>query len=465
VDAQASKPESPDEHAARGRAARKLVRRSSHGEWSPAPDRPSARSILAEQDADRVPDLVPIRYGRMLDSAFSFYRGAAAVMASDLGATPNSGLEVQLCGDAHLSNFGFFAAPDRRLVFDLNDFDETLPGPFEWDVKRMAASFAVGGRARGFDAGERRKVTLTSLREYREAMRRFAAMGELDVWYARLDVETVFAQLRPELTPEKAKAYEKRLAKARRKDSRRALSRLTEVVGGRRRIVSDPPVIVPVEELRSEHPDEIEAAVRGLVDAYQDTLDGERRRIAARYRYVHAARKVVGVGSVGTEAWIVLTLGRDGDDPLVLQAKEAKRSVLEPYTRPSEFAHQGRRVVEGQRLMQAASDIFLGWVDGADERGIQYYVRQLWDGKRSAEIDTMTPNELATYARLCGWTLARAHARSGDRIAIAAYLGGSDRFDAAVADFAELYADRNEADHRDLTTAVADGELQVQTGV
>jgi uncharacterized protein (DUF2252 family) len=456
---------SPEEHAERGRAVRKEVKRSSHGEWAPGPERPSARSILAEQDAARVQELVPIRYGRMLDSAFSFYRGGAAVMASDLGASPNTGLEVQLCGDAHLSNFGFFAAPDRRLVFDLNDFDETLPGPFEWDVKRMAASFAVAGRARGFGAKERRKITLAALRAYREAMRGFAGMGDLDVWYARLDVETVFAQLRPSFTAEKSKAYEKALAKARRKDSRRAFSRLTETVEGRRRIISDPPVIVPIEELRDEDPEAIEAAIHGLIDAYLGTLVGERRTIASRYGYVHAARKVVGVGSVGTEAWIVLLLGRDDEDPLVLQAKEAKRSVLEPFARPSEYEHQGRRVVEGQRLMQAASDIFLGWLDGYDDRKLHYYVRQLWDGKRSAEVDTMTPNELATYGRLCGWTLARAHARSGDRIAIAAYLGGSDRFDGAVADFAELYADLNQRDYEELMLAVEDGEIKVRTGV
>jgi uncharacterized protein (DUF2252 family) len=456
---------SPEEHAARGRAVRKVVKRSSHGEWAPAAGRPSARSILARQDAVRVQELVPIRYGRMLDSAVSFYRGAAAVMASDLAASPSTGLEVQLCGDAHLSNFGFFAAPDRRLVFDVNDFDETLPGPFEWDVKRMAASFAVAGRARGLGPKARRRVTIAALREYREAMRRFAAMGDLDVWYARLDVETVFAQLRPSINAAKTEQYEKALAKARRKDSRRALSRLTEVVDGTRRIVSDPPVIVPIEELRDEDPRAIESAIHGLIDAYLETLDAERRTIASRYRYVHAARKVVGVGSVGTEAWILLLVGRDDDDPLVLQAKEAQRSVLEPFARPSAFAHQGRRVVEGQRLMQAASDIFLGWLDGYDERRLHYYVRQLWDGKRSAEIETLTPNELATYGRLCGWTLARAHARSGDRIAIAAYLGGSDRFDAAVADFAEAYADQNQRDYEELMVAVEAGELEVRTGV
>jgi uncharacterized protein (DUF2252 family) len=418
--------------------------------------------VLAEQDKSRVPELVPIRYGRMLVSPFTFYRGAAAVMASDLGRTANSGLEAQLCGDAHLSNFGVFQAPDRRLVFDLNDFDETLRGPFEWDVKRMAASFAVAGRERGFSDSERRSATLASLREYREAMRRFAGMRDIDVWYARFDIEAYLQGARSSLTKKRAKQFEKETIKARDKDSLRALDRLTHRVDGSPRIVSDPPLIVPIEEFGVTH-EEAEPRLQRLLTAYRRTLDADRRMLAARYRYAHAAHKVVGVGSVGSRAWIILLLGRDSDDPLFLQAKEAQRSVLEPYASKCPFDNQGRRVVEGQRVMQAASDVFLGWLRAEGLGGEQrdFYVRQLWDGKRSAEIDPMGPVELARYGRACGWTLARAHARSGDRVAIAAYLGGSSAFDDAIADFAETYADQNERDYESLQDEVKAGRLTV----
>ena len=411
-----------------------------------------------------MPELVPIRYGRMLASPFSFFRGAAAIMASDLAATPNAGMEVQLCGDAHLSNFGMFAAPDRRLVFDVNDFDETLPGPFEWDIKRLAASFAVAGRERGFDDAQRRETTLVALRQYREAMRSFAAMRDLDVWYARLDVQDVFEQWRSNVTRSQVKAYEREVSKARNKDSMRALSRLCHRVNGSQRIISTPPLIVPVEELLG--PD-AEPGLQQLLATYRKTLDRDRRLLAERYRYAHSARKVVGVGSVGTEAWIILLLGRDADDPLFLQAKEAQRSVLEPFARRSRFAHQGQRVVEGQRLMQTAGDIFLGWVRAERDDGPSrdFYVRQLWDGKRSAEVDLMGPRDLTVYGRLCGWTLARAHARSGDRLAIAGYLGGGAAFDMAVADFAEAYADQNERDYETLLEAVKAGELVVETEI
>jgi uncharacterized protein (DUF2252 family) len=448
--------------ATRGKRARKQVSRSSHRDWAPADDRPSAREVLAEQDKSRVPDLVPIRYGRMLVSPFTFYRGAAAVMASDLGRTANSGLEAQLCGDAHLSNFGVFQAPDRRLVFDLNDFDETLRGPFEWDVKRMAASFAVAGRERGFSDSERRSATLASLREYREAMRRFAGMRDIDVWYARFDIEAYLQGARSSLTKKRAKQFEKETIKARDKDSLRALDRLTHRVDGSPRIVSDPPLIVPIEEFGVTH-EEAEPRLHRLLTAYRRTLDADRRMLAARYRYAHAAHKVVGVGSVGSRAWIILLLGRDSDDPLFLQAKEAQRSVLEPYASKCPFDNQGRRVVEGQRVMQAASDVFLGWLRAEGLGGEQrdFYVRQLWDGKRSAEIDPMGPVELARYGRACGWTLARAHARSGDRVAIAAYLGGSSAFDEAVADFAETYADQNDRDYESLQDEVKAGRLTV----
>jgi uncharacterized protein (DUF2252 family) len=456
-----------DSHGAtHGREARKLVKRSSQRDWAPPAGRPSPLDRLAEQDEGRLPELVPIRYGRMLASPFSFYRGAAAIMAADLGSMPDSGLDVQLCGDAHLSNFGVFAAPDRSLVFDVNDFDETLPGPFEWDVKRLAASLAVAGRENGFDEGERRSATLAGLQEYREAIRAFARMRDLDVWYARLDVDVVLQQFRGKVTKREAKNVDRGLDKARHKDSLRAFSKLSREVNGTRRIVDDPPLIVPIEELAAPGVD-TEARVRGLMASYQDTLDGYRRRLAERYHYAHAAHKVVGVGSVGNQAWIILLLGRDADDPLFLQAKEARRSVLEPFCEGSKFEHQGQRVVEGQRLMQAASDIFLGWVSDVQRDGIRrdFYLRQLWDGKGSADVDAMGPVQLGRYARLCGWTLARAHARSGDGAAIAGYLGGSDKFDAAIADFAEAYADQNERDYKVVLAAADRGELEIRSGL
>ena len=415
-----------------------------------------------------MPDLVPIRYGRMLASPFSFFRGAAAIMAFDLAATPRSGLEAQLCGDAHLSNFGVFAAPDRDLVFDINDFDETLPGPFEWDAKRLAASFAVAGRERAFGPKDRRAATIAAMRAYREAMRRFARMRDLDVWYERLEVEETFELIRSRMSRKQIKGYERSLTKARHKDNKRALSKLSRRVDGVYRIVGDPPLIVPVAELAgSEHFDEIGPALQRLLRAYRRTLPGDRRLLVRGYRYADAARKVVGVGSVGTEAWIVLMFGRDSDDPLVLQAKQAQRSVLEPFAGKSRFAHQGQRVVEGQRLMQAAGDIFLGWVSDEGEDGDRrdYYVRQLWDGKQAAEVELLGADELKLYGRLCGWTLARAHARSGDRLAIASYLGGGSSFDGAVADFAEAYADQNERDYESLLGDVRVGALVVTEGV
>jgi uncharacterized protein (DUF2252 family) len=384
-------------------------------------------------------------------------------MASDLGQTVNTGLEAQLCGDAHLSNFGVFEAPDRRLVFDVNDFDETLPGPFEWDVKRLAASFEVAGRERGCSESESRDATLAAVCAYREAMRGFAAMRAIEVWYSRFDVEEYVRQ--SGAGKRRMKAFEKEMAKARNKDSVRALSRLSHQVNGRQRIVSDPPLIVPIEELAGTAV-EVEPALRTLLATYRKTLDCDRRMIAERYEYADAAHKVVGVGSVGARAWIILLLGRDGDDPLFLQAKEAQRSVLEPYAGKSRFAHQGRRVVEGQRIMQAASDIFLGWVraQGLDG-GKDYYVRQLWDGKRSLEVEAMGPAELAQYGQVCGWTLARAHARSGGSEAVAAYLGSGTTFDEAIADFAQTYADQNERDYESLMEEVRAGRLEVQEGV
>ncbi|HEY3190424.1 MAG TPA: DUF2252 domain-containing protein [Solirubrobacteraceae bacterium] len=415
-----------------------------------------------------MPELVPIRYGRMLVSAFTFFRGAAAVMAGDLAGSPSSGIEVQLCGDAHLLNFGVFAAPDRRLVFDLNDFDETLPGPWEWDVKRLAASLEIAGRDRGFRRRERRGVVVAAAREYREVMRRFAEMGNLDVWYARVDVEDFLARVSGLARAGDVRDARRNLAKARAKDSARAVSKLTERVNGAVRIASAPPLIVPIAELL---PDtgarDVETEIRGLLARYRRTLTPDVRELAAGYRYVDMAHKVVGVGSVGNRAWIILLEGRDGSDPLVLQAKEAGPSVLERHLRPCRQRNYGERVVHGQRFMQAAGDLFLGWqrVVGLDGRTRDFYIRQLWDGKGSVVVEAMDPQRLMLYGRLCGATLARAHARSGDRVAIAAYLGSGPIFETTIARFAEAYADQNELDYRALRQAVAEGRITVREGL
>jgi uncharacterized protein (DUF2252 family) len=415
-----------------------------------------------------VPELVPIRYGRMLVSPLTFFRGAAYPMAADLAGAPRSGLEVQLCGDAHLSNFGAFARPDRRLVCGINDFDETLPGPFEWDVKRLVASFAVAGRDRGFDAKQRRSINRTVARSYRKAIRRFAKMSNLDLWYSRIDVDEIAALVAQRATPEELKRFQRNVAKAQSRDSLRAFAKLTEIVDGEPRISSDPPLIVPIEEVVSGvEQAELEEFVREVIRSYRRTLSADRRQLLERFRYVHAARKVVGVGSVGARAWIVLMLGRDENDPLFLQLKEAQASVLEPFLGKSAFAKHGQRVVEGQRLTQAASDIMLGWMritayDGASR---DFYVRQLWDGKGSALVEAMNPPALSMYARLCGRALAKAHARSGDAIAIGSYLGAGDSFDRALASFAEAYADQNERDYHALREAVASGRVAAESGL
>ncbi|HTT94375.1 MAG TPA: DUF2252 domain-containing protein [Solirubrobacterales bacterium] len=454
----------------RGRLARKAASRSSQGVWEPGPDRIDPLQVLAEQDRTRVPELVPVRYGRMLVSPFTFYRGAAAIMAADLGAAPNSGLTVQLCGDAHLSNFGVFQAPDRRLVFDINDFDETLPGPFEWDVKRLAASVAIGARDRGFSAAEGEAAVLAAAAAYRGAMAEFAAKGELDVWYSRLDVAETLERLQSAVTKAARKRVEKNMAKARNKDSLRALAKLTERRAGELRIADRPPLLVPIEGLAAREgiePKAITAMLHRLLGEYGETLDAPARLLVGRYRYVDAAHKVVGVGSVGTRAWIVLLLGRDEDDPLFLQVKEAGPSVLEPFAGVSQVAQYGERVVTGQRLMQAAGDALLGWIstEGIDGKRRDFYVRQLWDGKGSVDVDSMDAATMTTYARLCGWTLARAHARTGDRHAIAAYLGKGDRFDRAIARFSAAYADQNEADYTALIEAERSGDLKVERGL
>jgi uncharacterized protein (DUF2252 family) len=458
----------PAQRAASGRAMRADVPRSAHADWAAAPGRRDPVELLEEQAVSRVDELVPVRYGRMLVSPLTFFRGAAYIMAADLAAGPRTGLDAQLCGDAHLSNFGAFAAPDRRLVFSVNDFDETLPGPFEWDLKRLVASFAVAGRDRGFDDKQRRAINLTVTRAYRKAMTDFAGMRTVDVWYSRLDMDEVSARFREFAAPKQVRQFDANVAKAQSKDSLKAFAKLTRMVDGEPRIVSDPPLIAPVEDLMgaSEHA-RIHDTAREIVRAYRETLSDDRRHLLERFRYVHAARKVVGVGSVGTRAWIMLLLGRDGDDPLLLQFKEAQPSVLEPFLGASEFGNHGRRVVEGQRLMQAASDIMLGWLrtTGLDFAERDFYVRQLWDSKGSAVIDAMKPSTMEIYAQMCSWTLARAHARSGDAIAIASYLGSGDAFDRALATFAERYADQNERDYAALQDAVASGRVTAETGL
>ena len=463
-----AEPLTPGESEAAGKAARRRTPRSALGEWGRSAKRKSPVEILVGQDRTRVPELVPIRHGRMSASAFTFYRGAAGIMAADLGAAPNTDLNVQLCGDAHLSNFGVFAAPDRRLIFDINDFDETHPGPFEWDVKRLVASFAIGGRDLGFNERDRRGAVAEAAREYRREMRRLAAMRTIDVWYERLDVGAL-ERYRSEVTGKTAKRFDKARAKAESKNSLRAFSKLTHSVNGEVRIISDPPLIVPVEEMAGSDSQlkVVMGRLREFLVAYRRTLDRDVRRLAEDYRFVDLARKVVGVGSVGTRAWIVLLLGRDEGDPLFLQAKEAEASVLEGFAGKSRFSQEGRRVVEGQRLMQAASDIFLGWLtaEGPDGKTRDFYVRQLWDGKGSAQVELMTPTTMGLYARLCGWTLARAHARSGNRIAIASYLGKGETFERAMSDFAEVYADQNEADYREFEAAISEGSLKAVTGV
>lgn len=448
----------------RGRAARREVPRAAQGDWSPAPGRADPVFVLEEQDATRSPDLVPVRHGRMSVSAFTFYRGAAAIMAADLGATPSSGLEVQLCGDAHLSNLGVFASPERRLLFDLNDFDETLPGPWEWDLKRLATSFVIAARDNGFRRSQGGDCARSSARAYRQAMRSFASAGVLETWYARADAEEVAAVLSAGTSRRTAKETDKALAKARSRTSASAVRKLTEEVDGRLRFVDQTPLVVPLRSLGgSLDPDAVRDQVGSFYGDYLDSLSDDHRFVLEQYEVLDIAHKVVGVGSVGTRAFIVLLGGRGPADPLVLQFKEATTSVLEPHLGPSRYPTAGERVVRGQRMMQAASDIFLGWSAGADGR--HYYWRQLRDMKGSAEVATMSPGALRAYAGLCGWSLARAHARSGDGVAIAAYLGKGTVFDEAMVGFAEAYADQNEADHAAHAAAIAEGRLPSREGV
>ncbi len=492
---------SVDDRRARGKEAAKRTPVSSHAEWEPAADRPDPVELLVAQDATREPDLVPVRHGRMMVSPFTFYRGAAKVMAADLAGTPTAGLTVQLCGDAHLSNFGGFASPERQLLFGLNDFDETLPGPFEYDLKRMAASFTIAARNNGFTPKDTQAVTLESVQAYRLAMAEFAGMRTLDIWYAHMsehDIQDALRAVQEEASTaagkgkgksgkkkEKAtkatkagkaeaagiaeaiKAANKTLRKAHTRDSLHALTRYAEVVDGRYRIVSQPPVVVPLRELEGAwglSADQIRGVVEDQFRAYQSSLSADRRLLLEKFSIVDVARKVVGVGSVGTRAWMVLLEGRDSGDPLFLQVKEATRSVLEDHLPNSRFHTPGQRVVEGQRLMQAASDIFLGWTKGVQDDRF-YYWRQLRDMKASAMVEAMTPFGMTFYARICGWTLARAHARSGDPVAIAAYLGADDRLDQAITEFSARYADQNSRDHETFVKAVADGRIDAIEGV
>ncbi len=457
------------ERIARGKSARTEVPRSRHAVFEPAADRADPLELLKRQARTRVPELVPIRYGRMLVSPFTFYRGAALIMAHDLASTPRSGLNVQCCGDAHLSNFGVFASPERRLVFDVNDFDETLPGPFEWDVKRLGVSMLIAARDNGFGAKDQARIVLETVASYRQAMAGFAGMTSLEVWYSRLDIESALRGYGPQFTRKMRKRADHSLAKARTRDSMSAFSKLTESVDGQVRIVDQSPLIVPIDRLvAAQDREAVFAASHELLQNYRATLDFERRVLLEDFEFVDLARKVVGVGSVGTRAWIALLLGRAGHDPLFLQIKEAEASVLEEFLAPSEFSNHGERVVIGQRLMQATSDIFLGWLHvDAELDGLprDFYVRQLRDWKGSAVIEDMVPLGMATYGKLCGWTLARAHARSGDRIAIGAYLGKGSSFDRAILEFSEAYAEQNERDYKRLLAAVDAGKIAVEAGL
>jgi uncharacterized protein (DUF2252 family) len=513
-----------DERRASGEVARTRTPLSSHSKWKPATDRPDPVALLEQQNRTREPDLVPVRHGRMMVSPFTFYRGAAKIMAADLAETPVAGLGAQLCGDAHLSNFGAFASPERRLLFDLNDFDETLPGPFEYDVKRMAASFTIAARNNGFSKADTRAATMASVRAYREAMDEFAQMQTMEIWYASMSEDEVMASIRAMATgavkqekaakqqekaakqheaadkrakaPKKqvkqvakqekaakqqdkadrqqekaaklaAKRAEKTVAKAHTRDSLQALSKLGEQVDGQYRIISQPPIVVPLRDLAATYglsAREAGKAIRDQFRAYRETLQDDRRQLLERFQFVDAARKVVGVGSVGTRAFIVLLQGRDAQDPLFLQIKEATASVLEPYVRKSRYRQHGERVVQGQRIMQAASDIYLGWTIGLDVQR-HFYWRQLRDMKGSALVEAMVPLGLTLYARMCGWTLARAHARSGDPVAMAEYLGLTDAFDKSITDFSERYADQNEQDYEAFVNAVKSGRLEAVEGV
>ncbi|MBC2906436.1 DUF2252 domain-containing protein [Streptomyces cupreus] len=451
----------PDERVAYGKQARSRVPRLAQARFDPGPRRPDPVDVIEAQSATRLPELVPIRYGRMLESPFRFYRGAAAIMAADLGAAPDTGLTVQLCGDAHLLNFRLLASPERHLVFDINDFDETLAGPFEWDVKRLAASFVIAARASGFTAPEQDGAVRACVRAYRQRMREFAGMRTLDIWYAQDDADRMRELMGSSMSKKVRRRTAQATAKARTRTHIQAFARLTRDTPEGRRIAPDPPLITPLADLTDPGEARREKELATVLAEYRSSLSAERRHLLRHFRLVDLARKVVGVGSVGTRCWILLLLGRDDDDPLLLQAKEAQHSVLAPHTGGDDYDNQGRRVVDGQRLIQTTSDILLGWthVVGLDGRGRDFYVRQLRDWKGIARPDTMDPELLGLFAELCGASLARAHARSGDPVAISGYLGASDRFDRALTDFAQSYADQNERDFEALAAAVRSGRV------
>ncbi|MGP0032211.1 MAG: DUF2252 domain-containing protein [Acidimicrobiales bacterium] len=457
------------ERAAAGKAARKLSPRAGQADWSASQRTLEPLALLEEQAITRVPDLVPIRYGRMAVSPFTYYRGAALPMAADLATAPRTGIRVQLCGDAHLSNFGGFASPERDLVFDVNDFDESHPGPFEWDVKRLAASLEIAGRSRGFDAAENRRIVLDAVRTYRETVRLFAGQNKLDIWYAKLDEAAILARWGKEAGKGALASLSRAVAKAGSKDRLKARNKLTRVVDGELAFLSDPPLLVPIEDVFTDPAEAaiLESQITNALNSYRRTLSSDRKALLNTFRYVATARKVVGVGSVGTRCWLALFVGGDNDDALFLQFKEAEASVLERFTTKSTASNHGQRVVEGQRVMQAASDIFLGWqrIHAPDGVTRDFYVRQLWDWKYSAVVDVMDPELLRIYAGMCAWTLARAHARSGDVVTLAAYLGTSPVFDRALADFSVAYADQNEADHQALLDAIRDGRVVAQSGI
>jgi uncharacterized protein (DUF2252 family) len=462
---------SADERRAQGKQARVRAAPDSHTGWTPVADRPDPVGLLVAQDADREPDLVPVRHGRMMVSPFTFYRGAAKIMAEDLADTPTAGLNVQLCGDAHLSNFGAFASPERTLLFDLNDFDETLPGPFEYDVKRLAASVTIAARNNGYSKADIRSATTASVAAYRESMAEFASMDVMQRWYARMSEHDLLDIVRASTARTKKHksmmtSAKKQLNKAHTRDHLQALSKLAEVVDGGYRIISRPPIVIPARDLTDVFgsTEAIMQLVDSQLSAYRTTLQPDRQRLLGAFQFVDAARKVVGVGSVGTLAFIVLLQGRDNHEPLFLQVKQATASVLEDHLPRSRYRNHGRRVVEGQRFMQAASDIFLGWTEGAD-MSRNYYWRQLRDMKGSADVEAMRPGGLTAYARACGWTLARAHARSGDPTAIAGYLGKTDQFDRSILDFSHRYADRNEQDYERFVAAVRSGAVEAHEGV
>jgi hypothetical protein len=449
----------PQERAERGKAVRSSVPRSSHAEFAPTVKRPDPVDIIEAQSATRVPELVPIRYGRMTESPFRFYRGAAAIMAGDLADTPVSGIRAQLCGDAHLLNFRLLASPERRMMFDINDFDETLPGPWEWDVKRLSASFVIAGRANGFSTKERAGIVRATVRSYREWMRRFAKMGNLAVWYAQFDEAWVREHFGAELSARGRDRWSQAVTKARSRDGLQAFGKLTHIVDGQVRIAAVPPLITPLQDLlQGVERDALEKEIHRLIERYGRTLQSDRRSLLEQYRVADMARKVVGVGSVGTRCYVVLLQGKWTKDALFLQIKQAEASVLEPHLAASSYGNHGQRVVNGQRLLQALPDIFLGWSAAPD--GNDYYVRELWDMKGGIDPSKLTPGGLSVYAGLCGWTLARAHGRGGDEVAIAAYLGKGDVFDNAIARFAVAYADVNDRDHKALAQAVEAGRIQ-----